>query len=52
MGGKLPKKRTDWEQVAAGAAIIAFSILDVVPGDELILIPAGIGMIGKGFRFF
>ena len=45
-------KKKDWLQIAAGAALIAFSIGNspLIP-DEPILIPFGLGLIGSGLNY-
>ena len=45
-------KKINWLQVAAGAALIAFSVgnTPLIP-DEPILIPMGLGLIGSGLNY-
>lgn len=45
------KSGNNWLEALAGAALIAASVLDVVPGDELIAVPIGIGMIAHSFGY-
>jgi hypothetical protein len=46
---KKVSKKTNWPEVAIGAGLIAVTILDVIPGDELAGIPIGLGLIAHGF---
>jgi len=46
------KKKKDWLTIAAGVGLIAFSLgnTPLIP-DEPILVPLGLGLIGKGFNY-
>jgi len=46
-------KKTNWLEIAAGAAIIAFSVgnTPLIP-DEVVAVPLGLGLIGHGFHYF
>jgi hypothetical protein len=45
------KKKIDWLEVAAGGALIAFTVGDVVPGDEIAGVPVGLALILDGMRW-
>jgi hypothetical protein len=42
------QKKVNWGEVGAGAAIIGFSILNIIPGDEIIAWPLGAALILEG----
>lgn len=46
------KKGTNWLEIAAGAAIVVFSIGNspLIP-DEPIALPLGLGLIAHGFKY-
>lgn len=39
----------NWAEVLFGAGIIAVTLGDIVPGDELIGIPSGLFFVADGF---
>ena len=39
----------NWGKVIAGVAVIAVSIADIVPGDEVIAVPVGAYLVLDGF---
>jgi len=42
-------KKTNWVEVAAGAALMLGVVADVVPGDELLGMPLGALLVAHGF---
>lgn len=48
---KMKKKKIEWGKIALGGGIIAVVILDVVPGDEPVGIPLGVGLILNGLGY-
>lgn len=46
----MPRHR-DYLEVLLGAGLAAGTILDIVPGDELVGIPLGIVLILEGFGY-
>ena len=47
----MSKKSKDWIETALGAGIIAVTVLDVLPGDEVIGIPLGLALILDGQKW-
>jgi len=47
----MKKGKKDWLETIAGAAIVAVTIADVLPGDEIIGVPLGIALILDGQRW-
>jgi len=43
-------KKTNWIEIAIGLILIVISIIDIVPGDEVVLIPVGVLLIADGFK--
>lgn len=43
-------KKINYGEVGLGAAIIAATVLDIVPGDELLGIPLGLALIFEGMK--
>lgn len=44
------RKGKDWTKVGVGAALIIGTALDMIPGDELLGIPIGLGLISSGLN--
>ena len=47
----MSKKKADWGEIIIGGAIIAGTLFDVLPGDEVVGIPLGIVLILKGLHY-
>lgn len=44
-------KKINWLQVAVGLGIAAATVLDVLPGDEIVGVPLGIGVALDGMGY-
>jgi len=44
------KGSTNWLEVAAGAALVAFGTLTPIP-DDFLTAPLGLGLIAHGFHY-
>ena len=47
----MSKKGKDWLETALGAGIVAVTVFDILPGDEVIGIPLGIALILDGQKW-
>lgn len=45
------KRKKDWLETALGGAIIAVTVLDILPGDEIIGVPLGLALILDGQKW-
>ena len=43
-------KKTNWIEVAIGLLLIAISVINIVPGDEVVAVPLGLLLIADGFK--
>lgn len=41
--------KTNWAEIGIGAALLTGSIIDLVPGDEVLGVPLGVILIAHGF---
>ena len=47
----MAKKKMNYLEIALGIGIIAVTVGDVIPGDEVLGIPLGLGLIAHGVGY-
>jgi len=44
-------KKINWLQVAVGLGIAAATVIDIIPGDEVVGVPLGVAVALDGFGY-